>query len=95
MLKNELVRAVQTATGTTLKVASTAVDAMLEAIANALANGERVLLTGFGVFEVRKRRARTGVNPQKPSERIQLPESIIPAFKAGKSLKDRVAKKKK
>lgn len=93
MLKADLVRRVQAATGTTMKVANQAVEAMFEAISEALASGEQVNITGFGKFMVRTRRARSGVNPQKPTERIQLPESTIPAFKAGKTLKDKVAKK--
>lgn len=93
MLKAELVRRVQAATGTTMKVANQAVEAMFEAIAEALANGEQVNITGFGKFMVRTRRSRSGVNPQNPTQRIQLPESTIPAFKAGKTLKDKVAKK--
>ncbi len=95
MLKQELVRKVQGATGSTLKDATRAVDAVFATISDALSAGEEVLVTGFGKFVVRKRRARAGVNPQNPSQRIQLPESTIPAFKAGKTLKDRVASKKK
>lgn len=94
MLKADLVRKVQSATGSTLKDANAAVDAVFGAISDALSGGEEVLVTGFGKFVVRKRRARAGVNPQNPSQRIQLPESTIPAFKAGKTLKDRVASKK-
>ncbi len=93
MLKVELVRKVQAKTGSTLKDANAAVDAVFETISDALGAGDRVLITGFGSFLVRTRRARVGVNPQNPSQKIQLPEARIPAFKAGKSLKDVVAKK--
>jgi DNA-binding protein HU-beta len=93
MLKLDLVRKVQAKTGSTLKDAQAAVDAVLDSVSEALASGDRVLLTGFGTFLVRHRKARTGVNPQKPSEKIQLPAANIPAFKAGKTLKDLVAKK--
>ncbi|MFW5719587.1 MAG: HU family DNA-binding protein [Candidatus Dojkabacteria bacterium] len=92
-LKRDLSNAVQNAIGCTKKDAEAAVDAMIKEIEDALASGEEVSITGFGKFLVRTRRARTGVNPQKPSEKIQLPESVIPAFKAGKTLKDKVAKK--
>lgn len=51
------------------------------------ANGE-VTLTGFGTFSARQRSARMGVNPQKPTERMQIPAVIVPKFKAGKALKD-------
>ncbi len=94
MLKLDLERKVQAKTGSTLKDAKAAVDAVFDAISEALASGDRVLITGFGTFLVRHRRARTGVNPQKPTEKIQLPAAKIPAFKAGKTLKDLVAKKK-
>lgn len=93
MLKIELIRKVQSATGLTLKDATTAVDAVFDSISEALADGEPVLITGFGKFLVRTRKARKGVNPQKPTERIDLPEAKIPAFKAGKTLKDAVSKK--
>jgi DNA-binding protein HU-beta len=95
MLKVDLERKVQAKTAGTLKDAKMAVDAVFEAISEALASGDRVLLTGFGTFLVRHRRARTGVNPQNPKLKIQLPAATIPAFKAGKTLKDMVAKKKK
>jgi DNA-binding protein HU-beta len=95
MLRGDLVRKVQSTTGMTLKDADAAVKAVFDTISDALANGEEVLITGVGKFMVRTRKARTGVNPQSPTQKIQLPESRIPAFKAGKTLKDRVAAKKK
>jgi DNA-binding protein HU-beta len=95
MLKQQLEQKVREKTGLTLKDAKASVDAFIQTVTEALASGDRVLLTGFGSFLVRHRRPRVGVNPQKPSEKINLPEAIIPAFKAGKSLKDAVAKSKK
>ena len=92
VVKKDLVSTVQRATGSRMKSAEAAVNALFEGIMNALENGDRVLITGFGAFEVRKRRARVGVNPKNTSERIQLPETQIPAFSAGKSFKDRVRK---
>ena len=74
------------ATGLTKKEAGAALDAVLEAIADSLKKGEPVLLTGFGKFEVRTRAARTGINP-KTLEKIQLPATKVPAFKAGKALR--------
>ena len=50
--------------------------------------GEEVVLTGFGAFSVKQRAARTGVNPQNPSEKIQIPAVKVPKFKSGKALKD-------
>lgn len=89
MLKKDLVQVVADNVGLTKKQAGEAVDAMLDAITDALARGERVLLTGFGSFEARNRAARMGINPQT-KEKIQLPATVVPAFKAGKALKEAV-----
>jgi len=70
----------------TKKQAAEAVDGLFDAITHALKAGEPVLLTGFGKFEVREKKARPGINP-KTLERIQLPARNAPAFKAGKALK--------
>lgn len=87
MLKKDLVEVVAgSVDGMTKKQAGAAVDAMLAAVTDSLRKGEPVLLTGFGKFEVRTRAARTGINP-KTLEKIQLPETKVPAFKAGKALK--------
>ncbi len=86
MLKKELNEAVAQATGLTKKAASDAVEAMISAITGALKRGDSVLLTGFGKFEVRQRAARAGINP-KTMQKITLPASKVPAFKAGKALK--------
>jgi DNA-binding protein HU-beta len=88
MLKKDLIDRIA-ATGLTKKQAGDALDALLEAITEALKRGDSVLLTGFGKFEVRTRAARTGINP-KTLEKIQLPETKVPAFKAGKGLKTAV-----
>lgn len=85
MLKKDLIDRIA-ATGLTKRQAGDALDAMLEAISDSLKNGDSVLLTGFGKFEVRTRAARTGINP-KTLEKIQLPETKVPAFKPGKGLK--------
>jgi DNA-binding protein HU-beta len=85
MLKKDLIDRIA-ATGLTKKQAGDALDATLEAIEEALAKGDSVLLTGFGKFEVRTRAARMGINP-KTLEKIRLPETKVPAFKAGKGLK--------
>ncbi len=62
--------------------------ALLEVITETLKKGDEVSLTGFGVFSVKKRAPRVGVNPQNPSEKIQIPAVTVPKFKAGKPLKD-------
>lgn len=58
-----------------------------------LKKGEEVTLTGFGTFIAKYRAARGGVNPQKPNERIKMPEMTVPKFRAGKTLKDALKKK--
>ena len=83
MLKKDLVEKVAMKAGITKKDATTAVDTMLTSIKDALSKGDTVLLTGF---EVRKRSARAGINPQT-LQKITLPASKVPAFKAGKALK--------
>ncbi len=71
------------------KDVKTLVDGMLECVKTHLKSGDKVQLTGFGTFEVRERSARTGVKPGT-SEKIEIPASKAPAFKAGKSLKEQV-----
>lgn len=89
MNKTELINAVAEATELTKKDAGAAVDAVFESIQGALVKGEKVQLIGFGNFEVRERAARKGRNPQT-NEEIEIPASKVPAFKAGKALKDAV-----
>jgi DNA-binding protein HU-beta len=67
--------------------AGRALDALIEAVSGALQSGDQVALVGFGTFSVRTRAARTGRNP-KTGEEIQIAEAKVPAFKAGKALKD-------
>lgn len=57
-------------------------------VTEALKQGQEVVLTGFGAFSARKRAGRVGVNPQNPTEKIQIPAVTVPKFKAGKALKD-------
>ncbi len=67
--------------------AGRALDAFIDAVGGTLESGEQVALVGFGTFSVRTRAARTGRNP-KTGDEIQIPEAKVPAFKAGKALKD-------
>lgn len=90
MNKAELIAAVAEKTGFTKKDAEAAVNATMEGIKESLKKGEKVQLIGFGTFEVRNRKARTGRNPRKPGEVIKIPASNAPVFKAGKALKDAV-----
>ncbi len=90
MNKDALVEAVQTKAGLeTKKAAQDAVDAVFDAITSALSKGEEVSIAGFGSFKVADRAARMGVNP-KTGEKIQIPATKAPKFKAGKALKDAV-----
>ncbi len=69
--------------------AGRALDATLDSITESLRKGDQVALVGFGTFSVKQRAARTGLNPQT-KEKIQIPAATVPAFKAGKALKDAV-----
>lgn len=86
--KTELTKVVAEKAELTQKDAA-ATQALLDTITNALANGEKVQILGFGTFEVRERSARTGRNPQT-GEEMQIAASKAPAFKAGKELKEAV-----
>ena len=91
MNKAELINAVAAAADVSKKDAEAVITAAVDTITAALKEGEKVQLVGFGSFEVKKRAARTGRNP-KTKESIEIPASVVPVFKAGKALKDAVAK---
>lgn len=91
--KAELIASVAEKTGFTKKDAEVAVNAFVASVENALVKGDKVQLIGFGTFETRQRKARTGRNPRKPGETIQIAAAKAPVFKAGKALKDAVNKK--
>ena len=93
MTKTELIDKVAKETGLTKKDSNGAIDAIVEAISGALAKDDKVTLVGFGSFEVRKREARQGRNPQT-GKAITIPARKVPAFRAGKALKDAVEKSK-
>ena len=90
MTKTELIAAVAEKAGLTKKDSERVVSATFEAIAASLAKGERVQVSGFGIFEVKTREARTGRNP-RTKETIQIPATKAPVFKASKALKDTIA----
>ena len=92
MNKAELIAAIAAKTGETKKGAEEAVIAFVSVVTDALVKGDKVQLVGFGSFEVRKRAARKGRNPQTKEE-IKIPASKAPVFKAGKALKELVNKK--
>ncbi len=89
MNKNDLVTAVAASTGLTKSDAATAVDGVFQAITAALTGGEEVRLVGFGTFAVAARAASEGRNP-RTGDKIQIPASKQPKFKAGKGLKDSI-----
>jgi DNA-binding protein HU-beta len=89
MNKKELVNITATRTGKTKGEILEILEFMLEKITDSLMAGDKVRLVGFGVFEVRKRAARNGRNPQT-GEKIIIPETKSPSFLAGKALKDAV-----
>jgi len=92
MNKAELIAAIAAKTGETKKGVEATINAFVDTITEALVEEEKVQLVGFGSFEVRKRAARKGRNPQTKEE-IKIPASKAPVFKAGKALKDLVNKK--
>ncbi|OCR01544.1 DNA-binding protein [Oscillatoriales cyanobacterium USR001] len=90
MNKGELVDAVAEKATVSKKQADAVLTAALESIMEAVSDGEKVTLVGFGSFESRERKAREGRNP-KTGEKMEIPATKVPAFSAGKLFKDRVA----
>lgn len=90
MNKGDLVDRIADKAGVTKKQADAVLSVALESIVEVVASDEKVTLVGFGVFEARKRKARSGRNP-KNGEPMQIPESVVPAFAAGKLFKDKVS----
>lgn len=91
MNKADLISAISDNSGLTKKDCEKVYAATFNAIAGALADGEKIQVLGFGTFEVRDRSARVGKNPST-GEKMDIPATRYPAFKAGKALKDSVAK---
>lgn len=91
MNKADLISKIAVNSGLSKKDSERALAAAIDAITESLKEGEKVQLVGFGIFDVKERAARTGRNP-KTKEAIKIPASRTPQFKAGKALKDAVAK---
>ena len=91
MNKTQFISAVQKKAGTDAKTADAVVNAAIAVIQASLKKGEKVQVTGFGTFDVRKRGARTGKNP-RTGEATVIAASSAPVFKAGKAFKDQVNK---
>ena len=91
MNKTELIAAVAEKTGMTKKDAERVINATVDTITQSLVKGDKVQVSGFGIFEVKAREARVGRNP-RTKETIQIPATRLPAFKASKALKEVVSK---
>jgi len=87
--KQELIENIAASADITKAAVGRALDSMIDSISDSLKKGDSVVLVGFGTFSVRERAARTGRNPQT-GEEIQIAAAKVPAFKAGKALKDAV-----
>lgn len=92
MNKSELAAQIADKARITKKDADVVLNAVIDSISDALAKGEKVQVIGFGAFEVRQRKERQGRNPRKPGEKMIIPATKSPVFKAGKVLKDTVNK---
>lgn len=90
MNRKELIETIARETGLTAHQADAALGAVLDAVTEAVADGNRVVLTGFGTFERRERAARSGRNPQT-GEAMEIPAGVSPAFKPGAAFKQAVA----
>ena len=94
MNKAELAQAIADKVGVSKKEAESMVASFVEVVTTTLTNGGEVSIAGFGAFSAKMRAGRVGVNPQNPSQKIQIPPVTVPKFKAGKGLKDALKKKK-
>lgn len=90
MTKQEFVDAVARKADLTKRDAANAVDAVLDVITETLKAGGQVNFTGFGKFSTAYRKARTGVNPRNPIQKVHIPAATVPKFSAGSSLKQSV-----
>ena len=88
MNKANLIERIAAETAVKKREAEGMLNALIKIIINELKAGNEVTLTGFGTFMAKTRHARAGVNPQNPSEKIQIPEVTVAKFKTGKTLKD-------
>lgn len=92
MNKAELINVIAEKVGVTKKQAEDMVEMFVVIVTETLQKGGEVTIAGFGTFSAKQRKGRTGVNPQNPSEKIQIPSVTVPKFKAGKGLKDSLKK---
>ena len=90
MTKSEFVDKVASTSGLSKKDADNAVNAVIKTIEDSLKSGDDVNFTGFGKFTTQERKARTGVNPRDPSQKVDIPAARVPKFAAGSTLKTAV-----
>ena len=90
MTKQEFVDAVAQRSGLNRRDAQKAVEAVLDTITDALVGRDAVRFTGFGKFATSDRKARMGVNPRNPSQKVHIPAATVPKFTAGSALKQAV-----
>lgn len=88
MNKAELISHISEKVGVTKKQAEDMVETFVATVTETLQKNGEVTIAGFGTFSAKTRKGRTGVNPQHPEQKIQIPSVTVPKFKAGKSLKD-------
>ncbi len=86
--KAELINQIAEKVGVSKKQAEDMLEAVISIVTNTLKEGGEVTIAGFGAFMAKTRAARMGVNPQSPTQKIQIPAVTVPKFKAGKGLKD-------
>ena len=92
MNKAELINQLAEKVGISKKQAEDMVDTFVHTVINTLKSGGEVTIAGFGSFSAKQRKGRTGVNPQNPTQKIQIPSVTVPKFKAGKNLKEALKK---
>ena len=90
MNRQELIEALASKVGLSKRLAAEMLEGLIATITAELKKGKNVTVTGFGTFRVSHRAARSGVSPRNPSQRIQIPALKVPAFRAGKTLKDAI-----
>ena len=90
MNRQELIEAIAAKLGISKRLASDFVEGFIAVVTGELRKGNNVTVTGFGTFRVSQRAARSGVSPRNPQQRIQIPALKVPAFRAGKTLKDAI-----
>lgn len=92
MNKAELGEAIAQKVGINKKEGDAVVEALVDIVTTTIKGGGIVNIAGFGAFSAKTRAGRVGVNPQRPTEKIQIPPVVVPKFKAGKGLKDALKK---